>query len=251
MPDSDLKEVVRGGFRRTAIRYPPNYRMEMHSDDVSHISVVVAGAVREWTSRADVIGETTAVVVKPADVPHADLFGPHGACLVSVDWPAELDDASLNERLLWHDHGALAAAAIALIDPAAWTTGQSVENRFFEFLSCFDEVGDRRGTPPSWLLRVKEHLDDTFSKSYSVRHLAEEAGVHPVHLARTFRRCFGCTVQEYVRLRRVRAMADRLIYTRRSAWHLALETGFADGAHATRSFRKELGTTPSRYRRIF
>jgi AraC family transcriptional regulator len=126
-----------------------------------------------------------------------------------------------------------------------------VENRFYEFLSRFEEVDDRTGIPPAWLLRVKEHLDDTIKEAYSVRSLAGEAGVHPVHLARTFRRYLGCTVQEYVRLRRVREMADRLIYSRKSAWHLALENGFADGAYATRSFRKVLGTTPSRYRRIF
>ncbi len=48
-------------------------------------------------------------------------------------------------------------------------------------------------TPPPWLERVKEQVHDEFAGRLTLELLAGTAGVHRVHLAREFRRHFGCT----------------------------------------------------------
>lgn len=41
---------------------------------------------------------------------------------------------------------------------------------------------------PAWLHRVREQLDHSLGATITIAALARTAGVHPVHLARVFRR---------------------------------------------------------------
>jgi AraC family transcriptional regulator len=78
--------------------------------------------------------------------------------------------------------------------------------------------------------------------------LAREAGVHPVHLARVFRKMERRTPGEYQQRLQVRSACDLL---RDPEWPLAMiaaECGFADQSHFTRIFRRMTGTTPARFR---
>jgi AraC family transcriptional regulator len=72
----------------------------------------------------------------------------------------------------------------------------SIESAVFELLA---ELAGRpalegRGIPPLWLERVRERIHDEFTSTPTLAALAETAEVHRVHLARAFRRHYGCTV---------------------------------------------------------
>jgi AraC family transcriptional regulator len=94
---------------------------------------------------------------------------------------------------------------------------------------------------------VVELLHERAPAAPSLADLAAEAGVHPAHLSRAFRRRFGMTVCEYSRKLRLEWAAARLI-EERSLAQIAVEAGFADQSHFTRSFRRHFGVTPGRYR---
>lgn len=104
-------------------------------------------------------------------------------------------------------------------------------------------------TIPAWLVRALEYLDAHFRESIGLADVARAAGVHPVHLAQTFRRVYGQTVGERVRALRVdfasRALADR----EQTIGAIAFRSGFADHSHFVRTFKSETGITPSEYRR--
>jgi AraC family transcriptional regulator len=79
--------------------------------------------------------------------------------------------------------------------------------------------------------------------------LAREAGVHPVHLARAFRKFERRTPGEYQQRLQLRAACELL---RDPEWPLAViaaECGFSDQSHFTRIFRRLAGTTPAQFRR--
>ena len=48
-----------------------------------------------------------------------------------------------------------------------------------------------------WLKKVREILHDRYREPVALRNLAEEAGVHPVHLARAFRKQYGCCIGDF------------------------------------------------------
>lgn len=103
------------------------------------------------------------------------------------------------------------------------------------------------GRPP-WLNRVHERLQDSFADDLSLRQLALLAGVHPVHLARTFRNHFGCSVGEYVRRLRVECASERLKATDLPLVDVAIESGFCTQSHFSTIFKQSTGMTPGEYR---
>jgi AraC family transcriptional regulator len=73
--------------------------------------------------------------------------------------------------------------------------------------------------------------------------------VHPVHLARAFRRTERLTPGEYLQRLRVRAACRKLREAEYPLAAIAMECGFADQSHLTRIFRKFTKTTPEQFRR--
>ena len=78
--------------------------------------------------------------------------------------------------------------------------------------------------------------------------VADAVGRHPAHVARTFRRHFGCSLGEYLRRIRLEHAARRLRETDRSISEIALDAGFYDQAHFGRCFRAWASVSPRVYR---
>ena len=103
---------------------------------------------------------------------------------------------------------------------------------------------------PQWLKLAEELLRARFTDALELPAVAAAAGVHPVHLAREFRRHFKCTVGEYVRRLRVDFARRELSQTNAPLVTIALAAGFADQSHFTREFKRITGFTPRQYRNL-
>jgi AraC family transcriptional regulator len=101
---------------------------------------------------------------------------------------------------------------------------------------------------PRWLLAVAERLRRENHQPLRLADLAGEAGVHPVHLARAFRRHFGCSVGEELRRLRVEAVCAALARPGASIADASAAAGFADQSHCSRVFRRITGMSPAQYR---
>jgi AraC family transcriptional regulator len=80
-----------------------------------------------------------------------------------------------------------------------------------------------------------------------VAALADEIGVHPVHLARVFRAHHGMPLGTYLRGLRLDWAAGQL-RTSTPLADIAAGAGFVDQSHFTRAFRSHTGLTPGQYR---
>jgi AraC family transcriptional regulator len=103
---------------------------------------------------------------------------------------------------------------------------------------------------PGWLAEAVECLQDRYCLGLSIADVAHDVGVHPVYLARSFRRHFGCTPAAFTRFRRLEKAADLLASSRLALAEVALQSGFADQSQLTTAFRRGLGVTPGRYREL-
>jgi AraC-like DNA-binding protein len=96
--------------------------------------------------------------------------------------------------------------------------------------------------------RVRESLDAEVR--VSLLDMATETGFSAYRLSRAFQRVTGLTLTSYrSRLRTRRALA-RLAEGDRDLAGIAVDVGFADQAHMTRSLRSDSGMTPRTLRRI-
>ena len=101
---------------------------------------------------------------------------------------------------------------------------------------------------PQWLETVKNILEQRFAEPYKLSEIAAEAGVHPVHLAREFRKHYGSTIGEYLRRVRIEYACRELMDSKVAVANIASAAGFADQSHFSRTFKRVCGTTPGRYR---
>jgi AraC family transcriptional regulator len=91
-------------------------------------------------------------------------------------------------------------------------------------------------------------LHEQFAENVTLAELAKMVGVHPVYLASSFRKQYGCTVGEYRQRLRIEFACRELAKDHSSLAQIALAAGFANQAHFSRTFKRVTGTTPAKYR---
>jgi AraC family transcriptional regulator len=101
---------------------------------------------------------------------------------------------------------------------------------------------------PRWLSRCLDLIDETYAEPLTVAALARDVGVHPVHLAREFRRRYRQTLGDYVHKVRIRAACERMTERDEPLAVVAACAGFADQSHFCRVFKAFVGRTPSAFR---
>lgn len=102
---------------------------------------------------------------------------------------------------------------------------------------------------PPWLRSAVEMIFTSDDAGLNATAVATECGVHPVHLARVFRRHLGCSPGEVLRgcrLERATAIIGRSCASLADA---AVQCGFVDQSHLSNRFRAAYGATPSSWRR--
>jgi AraC family transcriptional regulator len=121
----------------------------------------------------------------------------------------------------------------------------------FELLGETLRIGHQHERIPAWLKQVGEMIHSSFQKNLTIEVLAGEAGVHPVHLSRTFRKFYRCTAGEYLRSVRIDFACEKLRTTGLGIADVALESGFCDQSAFAKSFKRVTGCTPGQFRKMF
>lgn len=236
--------------------HEPDQRIPWHSHEWPYVTFVLRGTYTErCPGHAFDIAEGD-VVLHGAGESHADRMHDVGSHLLNLEfskpWLDRVDGCGgrldsrvtvkggyllqLGARLhreLWRDDrlAALCIEAIAL-----------------EFIAEVSRTGVPTPTQPRWHDRALEYLHAHFREDLNLSQVAEAAAVHPVHLAKDFRRRQGVTVGDYIRTLRVSWACRELVATDRPIVDIALHAGFYDHSHMTRVFRRQAGLTPTEFR---
>ena len=242
-------------FTITRLEHPHGRRLPVHGHERAYFSVLARGGYAERFGRAEVVCRERAAWFHPPGIVHRDEIAEGGASFLVVEIGEALwRRANAESRIAGSRHdlrgGELALAARRLDrecrDPHR-ASPLVVEGLVLEMLGIVARRAPRDAEPP-WLARVVERLNAEAGRRVTLEALARDEGVHPVRLARTFRRRLGVGVGEYVRAIRVRHVEERLATTIPLA-DLALAAGFVDQSHMTREFRRVTGRTPGAIRR--
>lgn len=237
--------------------YPPLSRQPVHTHTFASMSFILAGNYLERTGRQERTRRPSTLVFHPADECHAVEYHDEVRILsVRID-PRRF--AQIRE------HSTAFGSSATYRSPAITRLGRLVHREFrrrdtawalaIEALVFELVVEASRGLAeaarckaPRWLARVEEYLHSHFSETIALEPLARLAGVHPVHLARVFRKQKGCTVGQYLREVRIEFALRQLTQTAMPLSDIAAAAGFADHSHFTRVLKARLGVTPSEYR---
>jgi AraC family transcriptional regulator len=237
-------------------RYQAGSVMAPHHHDDAWLSVVVDGRYEERIRGRISQHGPGDLLFYPAFEVHAQQFCVAGALKVliapsvaSIDLLGErfrLADAPYTQSAEIADLGLRMAAELQRRDDFSPII---VQGLVLETLGLFSRVANRsamRELP--WLRAARAFIEAHCVEAVGIDELARIVGRHPIHLSRAFRRAFGQTVGECIRGARVRRAAQLLVSGRGPIGEIAVECGFCDQAHLSRSFKKIFGTTPAAYR---
>ena len=239
-----------------------NHHFPRHSHDQFGVGVMGFGGHRSWSG----VGSVTAfagdvITVNPGEMHDgAPLTGGSRSWRMIYLHPSVMTKEVEEEFF----------GAIELVRPAA---RDAVVARLFErlfmcltcantdslareesLLCCLMGVLRRHGTKrpaadgrSACVAKAVRRLDAALDEPASLAELAALSGLSRFKLLRSFAREVGITPHAYLVQKRVR-LARRLLANGQAPADAALRAGFADQSHMTRTFTRQLGFTPGRYR---
>ena len=249
------------GFAVFESLYRPNQRIPKHSHAQTYISIVLRGSYTEECGPTAWECATGQTILHVAGECHSDRFHRNGAQVLNLELSApflarlyECASVTAANRILLRSVyasqlGLRLHNEVSNGDP--WSA-LSIEGLTMELLA---EVFRNRSTPPKsqggdWLERVTEILHAKFQEPVMLSELATEVCVHPVHLARAFRKRYLCSVGDYLRKLRIEAACHGLLNSAAPIAEIALRSGFSDQSHLCRTLKQYTGMSPRHFRRV-
>lgn len=107
----------------------------------------------------------------------------------------------------------------------------------------------RGGLPAATIRRIGQYIERELSHSISLHDLASVAGLSDCHFARAFKQSTGVPPHRYLMNRRLEKAAALIRGTDRPLAQIALDVGFCDQSHFSRSIVRATGQTPRELRR--
>jgi AraC family transcriptional regulator len=240
------------------LRHPFERLIPNHTHETSYYDLVLGGGYEECSRQGTVLRQPFSSAFNSCGTEHGGRVAPSGARFFTVEignaWIHDLrqvkhkldtvHDGAGGELTflgcrLYREYRAGSLACALTIDALIWEL----------FGVAARITNSDTDTTPTWWTRAEEFLHSEFRRNVRISEVAREVGVHPVHLARVFRRVCHETPGEYVQRLRVRFVAEKLSLTDVTISTLAAEAGFADQSHLTRVFRRYTAMTPDKFRK--
>ena len=249
-----------GEFLVTDAWFAPGDRLERHAHERRVFTVVLDGVMDVIFDRHELGCSPSTIFTEPGGEHHANVMGNDGAhvLVIQPENHTELVDPCdvMLDRINHFRDGALSGLARRLareVREPDDVSDLAVEALAQEMLA----LGTRRARkeriadePPSWFKQVEEMVHDQCLEKLRIEDLAQEAGVHPAHVARVFREHYGVPVGTFIRRLRLEWATNQLVSTEKPLSTIAYQAGFSDQSHFTRAFHREAGMPPGRYRKL-
>ncbi len=239
--------------------YTPRSTMAPHAHEESSFTIVLKGSYQERIVGRSIEHRPGSMLFYPAGEKHSQQFGRHGSHKL-IFRPSESCLELLRDGKIRLPQApyvgspcirAMATRVIKEMRTADTFSAMVIEGSVLELVATFGRISaadTHSQAVPKWLKVCREMLEVQPEASFTHVALAFQVGKHPVHLAKAFRKAYGETIGECQRRSRL-SKAESLLQRRNMPLlDIALECGFSNQSHFSRSFKAAFGTTPTVYR---
>jgi AraC family transcriptional regulator len=242
-------------FRLTETSHAPHTRLGRHRHAYPAITFVLRGGFSEDFGREGELScGAMSVLLKPAGAAHSNTYSKFGArsfileCVSPSPLFERLD--RVGPRLASARHvRRMLELYTAFVDgaPERLVLAEEIALELSREAECGGAA--RTSARPRWLAAIADAVQSDCTIPLSLSALAAGARVHPVYLARAFRRQFGQSIGRCMLEARLRLAMHRLTMSSDPISQIAIDCGFNDQPHFTRMFGREVGQSPARFRR--
>jgi len=237
--------------------FPPSFSHGVIDPPSGYLAVVLEGAVHKSFRHASATLTRGSFMSIPAGGAHSSAFAADG-CRVLIVQAAGVDGERLLSSTFRNCTKVVAHASTRLgwdlsreLDCTDASSSLAIEGLALELLACAGRAGGEPDRDDAhWLRTVRDLVHESTPRMLSLHELGEIVERHPAYIARAFKDAYGVSVTTYARTRRLEWATAAVASTDDPLARIALEAGFADQSHFTRSFRRHHGVTPGRYRAL-
>lgn len=256
---AELNRLKLSGLTLTETLHAANSRIPPHVHDVASICLILTGQGVEIIDDRRVVMQPGGVIMRAAQITHSDEYGavPLRGLMIELDrkWLQTCRHfLSLFENYRHFPNGAVSALALRIYRESRIKDTVApiiVEGLMLEMLGHASRSLIKTPVrPPGWLMQARDLLHGRFNDSLNLVEIANNVGVHPTHLARTFKKHYQTTVGDYVRKLRLDWATRRLSETEDSIAEIASAAGFYDQSHFSHLFKQHTGLTPAEFRAL-
>ena len=249
-----VRRADAAGLVFSKILYRPRAVLGLHSHRHAYLSFVNSGSYTERLDGRTRDCEASTLLCHAAGERHANIFHDQPVSLLRVE---EVGSELLGEPLCaaysraYRGPQALVLCRRMLqeLEGSDDLTPLALQGLAYELVTALARTSKRTPTAgPAWLAMIDDLLHASFRDPPSLGAMAASAGVHPVHLARAYRKHRRQTIGERIRELRIESACHLLSTTRDPIGEIAHAAGFADQSHLARLMRRRLGVSPSEYR---
>ena len=98
---------------------------------------------------------------------------------------------------------------------------------------------------------VVAYINDNLHSSLSVKDICSVMHMSKNVLYKNFTNAFGCTVNEFIILKRIEKAEELIMQTKENLYDIAEQVGLSNYTYFCRVFKKYTGYTPTKYRATF
>jgi AraC family transcriptional regulator len=247
-----------GGVVLHASMFKPDARIEEHTHTHAYACFLANGILCERTKTYTSRYMPHTLILYPPGEDHADSFEGYGFCIdmqFSSAWMKEIlgDNCWVTERQAF-DCGPMLCAGLRLFHlflNRTLLTVLEVEEFAVEVLGRSRSAGRLPKHRPSWIPALIEQMEAELTVPRSLSQWAQLVGVHPIYLARAFRKALGTSLGEFQRLAKIRRAVRLLTHSTLPIVDIAYKSGFTDQSHLTHLVSRYTRFTPAALRRSF
>src|SRR5262245_49410669 len=261
-PGSYYGETLRSrkvaSFELSERVYSPGYQTPEHTHKQALFCFVMQGNYTETYGGKTRECESSTLLYHPPEELHAEYFHEAGGRSLIVEmapgWLTQVRrDMTVADNSLGFQGGVFEFLARKLYREFDQLDGAApliIEGLMMEMLgeTMRHSATKERQSSPRWLQQAKDLLHARFTENLTLADIAQNVGVHPVHLSQTFHKTYQCTVGDYVRKLRLEYACRELATSDKPIVDIALAAGFCDQSHFTRTFKRAIGAAPFQYR---
>ena len=256
---TELNRLKLSGLTLTEALFAPGSSTPPHTHHTASICLTLTGQGVEIVDGRRVVLQPGGVIMRAAQIIHSDEYGavPLRGLMIELDrkWLQTCRHfLSVFESYRHFPNGAVSALALRIYRESRIKDTVApviVEGLMLEMLGHASRSLIKTPVrPPGWLMQARDLLHGRFNDSLNLVEIANLVGVHPTHLARTFKKHYRTTVGDYLRSLRLDWATRRLSETEDSIAEIASAAGFYDQSHFSHLFKQHTGLTPAEFRAL-
>lgn len=253
----ELNRVKLSALTLTETLHAPGSTIPIHTHEAPSICLTLTGQGLEIIDGARVVLEPGSVITRPPNKAHSDQYGGVGCRGMMIELEEKWLQTCSHFLRVFEGHrlfpgGPVPALALRIYRESRVRDSIAaviVEGLMLEMLGhASRSLVKMPIRAPGWLMQARDLLHGRFNDSLNLVEIANSVGVHPTHLARTFKKHYRTTVGEYVRRLRLDWATRQLSDTDASIAEIALAAGFYDQSHFSHLFKQHTGFTPAEFR---